>query len=1438
MTELPQALPRAIRRDTVLVGDGQTAALVYPAGSTCHAALAARLNAAIERRAGARLERVEDRHVLPRRDSRLPDAFRRRPLLLLGNLNNNRALAPLYARYFCATDATYPGPGGCDVRTLVNPHGTRVNSLLLGGSDAEGVERAARRLIDLVDEHGRPGRLAIPFTLDVSLAPGLARKFADWPDTRLGAPIPEARPALLTAVGTYAILYAWTGDRRYGEHARDCLRVLNRLYDTSYGDWHYAVEKIARAAIWLSAGGLLDDADVLRTDQLLLGTAIGTQHMWWRMSSGQPPLGHRHHGKGTYAFLVQARYLLDHAELNAPARALCERWVGECQDFLDALVRARVDDQDDESTLNNLSTLVWYALGEERFDLFESGNAWLIAQRALAAHDNMGAGAGIEGYGEGLLGAMYYHQEASPLVAASAFYYQDAQLKWIRQRLPHLEEPLRLDGWSLSPLFMHKFDTGDELPPAPPARLTGLRRLPISPYQMRIMRDPPIHIEPRGHFVDRPETWRPQGGVGRTALDEARAFDKLVLRGGFDPGDPYLLLQGYHGGYRWQGSVHALNAIVRFSQAGHIFLIQNTNRQSYLHKNGLLISDGFDETPISPAAEWLAVDDFPSAALSATRVGEYHRASWTRALFWSKRGDGCCVVIDAAQTTQAGPYSFTCTWRTPGYAELRDAEPAWQARQGDHVFRLTWGGDLRATSAAQGIQGAASPCVLRQVQDGDCEAGQRVTFHNLFCVRRVDQQEGLRVVSLSPTQALVTGDDGPRLWCAVDPGGDGLRLPGLEARAVSAMAGRDELALAGATALAVGGMLRVESDWPVGVYLDPSAGRLIVQADTPDSPGAHVQVAAGSQRSDFLVVANALEEVALPPDVAACLAEALAGALAGLGAAASLAPAAEPRPWPAAQGTARASWTFDRWQPAPDRIRDVVAAARPAPLDGFADQLVDGVTPEFRTLSAQWPDAPQVEVQLELGREQVVDHLRIVGDSQAAPTLRAFRPLPDGIEVSVSSDGFAADARRCEGPFEADVAIHRRFYHAEDPLQALRVPVRQTARHIRLRVPRPADGGPLVLHEIELYGGQPRPPRVAQLTPADLDGDGRDELVAVSSADEVVVLGADGREHWRWRSQHAITHLSCHDLDGDGRRQVCAATLAREVRIFEPDGAPRQTIRLADFQDRVADVHLGMLAAVNSIAVWHREPDGRGALVLGCYGLLAFLDPAGRMLGHSYVDGAWITDLLALPGRDGFDLWARSRWNHGVNVYQGRAGLQPSAETLVLGGVAQPLFRGCRQVIPFVTGDRVLFEHVARPEPGVIAAANESGFGVLSVASDRWLWTVEGGMPVAACAVAGLDAGREPEMIVGGGDGFVASFSLAGGAPLRRRLIGAPVTGLAASSDGSRMVVAARDRLVWLDRDWREIAARPAPCEALCALGGGVVAAGPDGRLSMLAFEP
>ena len=1441
--ERPQMLPRTVARATPLVHQGRTdGVIVYPVCDPAYAELAQRLAAAIADRTQVRPAVMAETAILPKRGMPLPEAYRQRPLILLGNLNTNRLLWPLYARYYCATDVTYPGGDGYDLRTLVNPYGAGVNMILAGGSTLRGVQRAVERLITFVEQEGQKGELTLPFLLEVELEPSLARQLAEWPDTRLGIPVPQAGAELLTAIGNYAILYAWTGDERYARFARDCLREMNARVEHSYGDWHYLIERVVRAMIWLTAGGFLDEAEILRTDSLIFGTTYETQHMWWRKRSGDPPLGHRHQGKGTFMFYQQARYLREQARPNAAARRLCERWLAECREFLDALARARADDQDDDTSLNNLTTLVWYALGEERYEFFESGNARLCAERAIAVHDNMGAGAGLGGYGEGIAGWQYFQEEAWILVAASALYDGDGELKSAWEQIPHLRNPLRYIYWSLSPAFMHKFDLGPEVTAKPPERLLGLRRLPLSPYQIQITTAPPEHIEPLGHFVDKPETWLLQGGLRPNTLPAERTFDKLVLRKGFAPRDPYLLLQGYHQPYRWQGALHALNAIVRFSQGGHIFLIQNSDRQSYYHKNALLISDGYNDTPLPTLGEWLAVDDFASAALSATRVNDAHHTDWTRYLFWAKPGDGFFVVVDAVETKKEGPYSFTCTWRTPGYAELDGR--FWRARQGEHLFTLCSSRALPMTSEEQGPLGACNPYVLRQRQEGVYGAGDLVAFQNLFYVGLKAAPRELDLRYLKPTQAMVLERGEPLAWCAVDPQRKGMEGAGLAMRATSAMATAQEIWVAGALALRMTGDpgWRVESDRPVGLHWDLAASRITVQADGPESVGARVRLFLDAETQHVAVVGQEAIAFALPArgceKAMALLREGLAALAGEIG---EEAPAKAP-PWP--EGAWREGWRFDGWQRlVQERLRDVTVSAQPEPLDGFAEQLVDAVIPDTRPFARQWPVAPQYDIRLELGKETFVDHLRLVGDSYDQPTLRAFHALPKGIAVAVSSDGFREDVRPCVREPEAGILSYERYHRWEDRFETLRFAVEARARQVRIRIPAPPGGEPLVCHEVELYGDRWLRPAPRQLIPVDLDGDGCLEVVAISMADEIVVLDAGGRVRWQWQAPKKITHASCHDLDGNGRRQVCVGLLGSDLVILEPDGAVRRVVSYDPLFRQIKDIAMGIPRSINGLTVWHREPDGRAALAIGAYGLIIFLDPEGQIIGHSFVDGSWVTDFLTWPpnGSGPWDLWARTRWNHGINVFEGQAGLAPSGGVLVLGGVRQPLFRRIRRVIPFVTGYAVAFEPVLREEAkggSLILAAAEHGVGILSPAREDWLWKVEGGTTIQACIAADVDGDGEEEVVVGGADGFVAAFGLTDGRRKGRLLAGAPVTGLAAWPSLGLWAVGTRNGLLAVDTNWQIVGARPIPVLHLGALGAGnVVVAGPDGRLTWLTWD-
>lgn len=1394
--------PRLIRRHLDLSRRDVHLGIVYPATAPACGALAETLARAIERLTGRAPDLAADRALMPERRTPLPVEWRHRELILLGNLNTNRALTPLYANFVVSTDATYPGGDGYDLRTLVNPFGTGRNALLVGGSSLRGTERAAERLLAHLAALA-PGA-DLPFLFEVELDPALARQLAAWPYTPLDdSPEQQAlrnRSLLfftepIRVIGAYTLMWAWTADERYALIARDTLRALNERMTDGYGDWHYLAERFMRAVPLLIAGGFLSDADVARTDRLLLLTAWGNQTEWWRQRHGHPPLGHRHHGKGTYEFLLVARYLRDQASPTPELRAHCDRWIAECRTFLDALAVARIDDQDDESTLNNLATLYRYALGEERPEFFANGSARLVAQRSIALHDNNGSGAGQGGYGESQ--GMYLQQEATVPTAAAAFYYGDGELKWILAQLPNLSVPQRYSFLHYTPVFLQKFDTGADLVPVAPPADRGVQIIPLTDHQYAISNRPPEHIEPSGHMVNATETWQLPEAVGLNHLLQSHGFDKIVLRDGFDRAGAYLMIQGYQGGFRWQGHMQAANCIVRFYQHGHVFLVQNTSRHSHHDKNGLFISDGRNDTLMPPIAERVATADFPALALTVTRLSDYHRAAWTRHLFWSRSGGGLFVVLDQVALAADADYSLTCTWRTPAYAELHARR--WHSDQGVHRFTLVAGEDLPSTCEEEFDQGACAPFVLRQRRAGSFRAGQKTSFQNLFYVRAQSDLETFDLRPLDPCSAVILRNGAAHAWCAATLAPATRWLPGAVATALSVWIDESSIALAGATRLELGALsLSIAAAAAVSLRIDLTARRLVLELDAPGLDAADVSIALdGATRS--LAVTGAVS-FSLAAEACGDLTRAIAAWLHLLPPAAT--PPVVPHVTPPPPDDARSIWRHDDNRRQPERVRQVCVLSSPLPIDGAPDQLLDPVLPDgySREIWRQWPEAAHYDFTLTLPKPCALRTLNLLGDCIDDPSLRTFNPLPDGIAVTVDdADGAPHPAPVSTAPDRR----YKRYRDAENRLEVRTAPIHRVARSVRVRVPRASDGRPFVIHRLELLGQQNEIPSVQHWLTADLDGDGAAEIVLVNALDDLLVLDADGRERWRRELPNAATHLSAQPLDAGRPPVLCAGLLGGDLILFEADGSTRRHLHVAEEFRQRNDCLFGWFNGIHSLAVWHRDAQGRGSLVLGAYGLIVFLDADGHVTGHSFCDGPWVFDLLVVPEnrRGAGDIYARCGWNHGIMFYEGVPGPGPSGHYHSFGGFMQPMFRILRRVIPFLNGRSLAasFVDLSAEMDGAAFFATELGCGLLSTARRDWRWKLEGGMSLNACRLGTL--GDRKVALTGGVDGFVTAVDLTEGNVIRSRHCGAPVTGLA-SAPGGELIVATRDAIHRLDSAW------------------------------------
>ena len=166
------------------------------------------------------------------------------------------------------------------------------------------------------------------------------------------------------------------------------------------------------------------------------------------------------------------------------------------------------------------------------------------------------------------------------------------------------------------------------------------------------------------------------------------------------------------------------------------------------------------------------------------------------------------------------------------------------------------------------------------------------------------------------------------------------------------------------------------------------------------------------------------------------------------------------------------------------------------------------------------------------------------------------------------------------------------------------------------------------------------------------------------------------------------------------------------------------------------------------------------------------------------------------------------------------------------------MFRALRKIIPFVNGRTAAFDwYTDNAALGrVIVAAAEDGVGVLSTSTQDFLWKVEGGTTITACLPVATSDGRG-QVIIGGVDGFVASFALPDGKPLHRWRVGAPIVGLADLVEASVWVVVTRQGISALDADWNVKASFPIDAVSMCKTSGKqVTVACQNGSLVALTF--
>lgn len=1353
-----------------LIRDGRSVcAVIYPAQDSRWRDMARRIAHSIGRLGAGEVPVVADTDAVPQRLGPIRQDLEDLNLILLGDLNSNRAIFPFYANYDTCCDAFYPGTGGFELRTVVRPLGGSPNCLIVGATDTVGADGAVSRLIAMLDELQPRRDAALPYVLDVKPGRETADLFEpamDWIRQGPGSrPFePNAPYSTVQNHFTYAAhLYFYTGYDAFARRAREAILKLVELEPKAVRVSDYTMENVAFAWRRVRPSPVFTPQERAAVDRCLFGTVVEQSTSWWRLTDASKGIGCRHHTTGMLSWWTLIRILLKTGDLDAGARGQLEQWRIEAERYLDGLTRHYADDQDDYQSADSVQNTASYCLQSGKLDWFHNGLAEQAARKLLAITDNRGFYAGIQGYGEALPGWERFMLNGGLLLGACAFVYQDGAYDEALKRLPALS-----NSWgALQPSGIHQYAGSRPVGSAAPRLTSFLDVLRLTPYRLAMLN--------AGDFLNSPL----MDGYAVTGLSAPRttgdlAFDKAVIRG-LLPESVYLLLQGFSG---TSLSTIDMNSIIRYTDLGKLWLVHNTGRRSLYYKNGVHVSNGVDNSAIPAACELLGHADFGDLAMVASRLPDYRGAVWTRYLF--VLANRFTLVIDHLRFDKPGSYMASCNWRTPGYASLQDA--TWEAIQDNVIFSITEANPGDTWSERSPVRdGATRPTVLRQRRAISAEGGEELLFANLIEAvgadrrvrREIRQVAPHAVVVASPRRsATVTADSSPfedAVLAAV--GGQGIETGPVKSDAMMLIVHAGGAWLVGGTFLQIqgepfaakSGRVAPAGSWAsrtgqvLGELWGGSSGvaRHPAPASSPSSPNAPEPAwttPAPGLRGGLIDGVRLVGErnVSGPSLLATDWILPLLRA--------------EPRLKPGTSGG------FDLTPP------ELHHTSRPSASSMLAETTLAPLKNScFRLI---------------LPESTAIGEISLFGESagEDAPPLAPAELL---VELTFSNDGFDKDARtrtvraRCE-------PTHHALYKGHDYVfETYRlVGFHERAREVRVRIiGGPVDEMPLSEVQVRTTGAGGVKP--VQTRIADVDGDGDDEILVWRPEGELAILRSDGGSMLSKSWPEGIVAVDAWDLEDDGRREIFISRGDRRVDVLNLDGSPRWHYDFSGMRKLTDEKLYGDGSLVYGMVAW--KPDGAADKQVLCtsYFFTARLDAHGRLQKCWRRDGhqAGIRQIPARFAAAGqFAIRCDIPWVGPVPLeWWGRYLDKAEARCNVPNG-------------PLVHFDLDDYDADGRVEA---LLASEEGVGLYGRTEPPVKWQHSTDAPCVGAAAVKPAEGRPATIIYGREDGYIFAVS-ADGKLLSSRLLDEPLiclTALRASTGQTVILAGTRASLRCLDAD-------------------------------------
>ncbi len=591
--------------------------------------------------------------------------------ILLGNLGNNKQVARLYGLRLSYSDAVYPGRGGYQLLTLIDPFGMGGNTILVSSSDIEGTKLALDRLKVILKSENNA---QIPWLFESKLLQVTRSYFRPnikSPDEMLSKLKPvknneliaDALLDVLAGIKLYGEYFQLTANPEYGEVYLKLWKGFAHFVKSHPSEAIYQLN--VRKNMWIQGEKLFQNWSILEASPLFSDSD-------------------RNQILSALYLICEANYL-DKYLVSAPETA--PRWnheifpalslVGSCQYF--------------EKYFNLPEIAEWKKRGERIFSgntsyiSLDEGSDYLahlpvanidyamlsgdlkFINRSLKPSanlhsmmiDNLGTlSGGGDTYPFGMSSA--YSWGHSQLLNAASWYYNDPVYNFLLERtrtgpftgqkMPDLIYPIHRyiaslknseqpDGSLYPKVQAQEIEQGvyDDL------KNQLDQNAPEFPNNLK-------NDDLKNHKKD------------KMNIEQRDTFHKLTFRSGFGLNDNYLILDGFSAGKHGHQDG---NAILNYSSRGRLFLndrdyIQNTPEY---HSGLLIVKDGKqNKKPSLVKLDWLA--DLEGTGISRSIVPDYNGTDWERTII-SPEGK-FFIIYDDLKIKESGSFVLKNHWQSLG----------------------------------------------------------------------------------------------------------------------------------------------------------------------------------------------------------------------------------------------------------------------------------------------------------------------------------------------------------------------------------------------------------------------------------------------------------------------------------------------------------------------------------------------------------------------------------------------------------------------------------------------------------------------------------------------------------------------------------------------------------------------------------------------------